>query len=318
MREFTVTAEYEDRRLDRWLRAELPALPMGQMQKFLRLKRIKLNGKGAQGDTRLHRGDTLQLYIEDEFFAKPKKIDPFLSKLKPKLDIVYEDAHILIVDKRPGLVAHPDAEEKVHTLLTYAQAYLYQKGEYDSQDERAFAPALCNRIDRFTGGIVLIAKTEEAMRVLNEKIRAREIGKYYLCVIEGRMRPANGTLTGYILKNTKRVTVLKKNAPGAQQAITRYRTMETRDKLSLVECELLTGRTHQIRAQFADTGHPLLGDTQYGSPALNEKYGRKGQALYAYRISFDFTTDAGVLNGLKGKSWHVKRVPFVREYFGEE
>jgi len=318
MKEFLIDQKNAGRRLDRWLAAELPALPMGLRQKYLRLKRFKVNGKPAHGDTRLNQGDLLQLYIGDEFFDKPKVIDPFLSKIHPKLDILYEDENIMLVDKRPGLMCHPDAKEKVNTLITHAQAYLYQKGEWDSKAPGAFAPALCNRIDRFTGGIVIIAKTEAAMHVLNQKIRDREIEKRYLCIIHGQIRPTSGILDSYISKETKKVTVLKKPEPGAQRAQTRYSTLLIRRELSLMECELLTGRTHQIRAQFASRGHPLLGDNQYGNAKQNERYGRGYQALYAYKLSFRFTSDAGVLNHLNGRSWQVKNVPFTKEFFSED
>ena len=319
MREYTIDRQSAGRRLDRWLSAELPALPLSLMQKFIRLKRIKLNGKPAQRDTRLSEGDRLQLYIGDEFFEKPKAIDPFLSKLHPKLNILYEDENLLLVDKRPGLMCHPDAHEKVNTLITHAQAYLYQKGEWDSMDPAQFAPALCNRIDRFTGGIVMIAKTEAAMRVLNQKIRSREVEKRYLCIIHGRMHPAAGMLDSYISKadSKKRVTVLDHPAPGAQRAQTRYQTLLCRRGLSLMECELLTGRTPQIRAQFAAKGHPLLGDNQYGSARQNEAFHRSYQALYACQITFRFTSDAGVLNDLNGRSWKVASVPFVEEFFSD-
>ena len=317
MREFTIDRRNAGRRLDRWLSAELPALPMGLMQKFIRLKRIKVNGKGAQRDTRLNEGDLLQLYINDEFFDKPKIVDPFLSKLHPKLTILHEDENLLLVDKRPGLMCHPDAHEKVNTLIAQAQAYLYQKGEWDSMDKSAFAPALCNRIDRFTGGIVIIAKTEAAMHVLNQKIRDREIEKRYLCILHGRMNPPSGLLDNYLsnAESSKRVSILSHPAPGAQRAQTRYQTLKSERGLSLMECELLTGRTHQIRAQFAAAGHPLLGDNQYGSARQNERYHRSYQALYAYQLSFRFSTDAGVLNALNGRTWQVREVPFAREFF---
>ena len=317
MREYIIEKQDEGKRLDRWLSSELPTVSMGMMQKFLRLKRIKVNGKAAQYNSRLNEGDKVQMYLNDECFTKPKVVDPFLSKIRPKLDILYEDANILLVDKRPGLMCHPDAKEKVNTLITHAQAYIYQKGEWDSKDPSQFAPALCNRIDRFTGGIVIIAKTEEAMHVLNQKIRDREIEKRYLCIVHGRMHPAFGMLDNYISKaeSTKRVTVLDKSVPGAQRAQTRYQTLDTRNNLSLMECELLTGRTHQIRAQFAHAKHPLLGDNQYGKAQQNEKYGRSFQALYAYKLVFRFKSDAGVLNDLNGKSWQVKNVPFVKEFF---
>lgn len=317
MREFTIQPCDAGKRLDRWLSRELPALPMGLMQKFIRLKRIKLNGKAAPHDARLQEGDLLQLYLGDEYFEKPKAVDPFLSKIHPHLSIVYEDENLLLADKRPGLTAHPDEHEKVNTLLTHARAYLYQKGGYDSMDPAAFAPVLCNRIDRFTGGIVMIAKSEAAMHVLNQKIRSREIEKRYLCIVHGRVDPPEGLLDSYILKPKaqKHVAVLDREAPGAQRAQTRYRTLAAKGGLSLLECELLTGRTHQIRAQFAHIGHPLLGDGQYGDPRRDERYHRHFQALYAYRLDFRFTGDAGVLEPLNGRNWQVADVPFVHEYF---
>lgn len=315
MKEIIVPASADGKRLDRFLTGELPALKMGLRQKFLRLKRIKVNGKAASGETRLAAGDRLSLYIGDEFFAVPKKIDPFLSKIAPRLNILFENEQIMIVDKRAGMVAHPDAGEKVHTLITYAQAYLYKKGEFDSMNPNAFRPALANRIDRFTGGIVLIAKTEAALSVLTEKIRDREIEKRYLCAIHGKINPPKGMFDNYILKNTRRVTVLDAPAKDAQRAQTRYRTLAAADGLSLMECELLTGRTHQIRAQFAHARHPLLGDGQYGDSKRDERYHRTYQALYAYQLSFRFQSDAGVLNDLNGKTFRVQDVPFAREYF---
>ena len=319
MKEFVIGKKDDGRRLDKWLIAELPALPMGLREKYIRLKRIKVNGRGAQRDTRLQAGDVLNLYINDEYFEKPKKTDPFLSKIRPRLDILYEDENILLADKRPGLMVHPDGGEKVNTLIAHVQAYLYQKGEYDSMDRDAFAPVLCNRIDRFTGGIVIVAKTEAAMRVLNQKIRDREIEKHYLCIIHGRMRPASGKLHSYISKGESKhkVTVTKNPVPGGQEALTGYETLATRDGLSLMHCELFTGRTHQIRAQFSFEGHPLLGDNQYGNAKQNEKYGRSFQALYAYRLVFSFETDAGELNYLKGREFEAPDVRFVKEYFPE-
>ena len=317
MREFTVTKNDAGQRLDRWLGKTLPLLPAPLAQKYIRLKRVKLNGKGAKRDVRLAEGDLLQLYINDEFFDAPAPENAFLSVFKPQLDIVYEDEHILLVNKRPGLLVHPDQGEYVNTLITHIQAYLYQKKEWDPRQEHAFTPALCNRIDRNTGGIVIAAKTAEALRIMNQKIKDREIEKYYLCAIHGRMDPPEGRLEGYLSKDESKnqVTVHKTPVPGGRTAVTLYKTLETRNGLSLVECELVTGRTHQIRAQFAAAGHPLLGDGKYGRNRDNKRYDRKFQALWSYKLVFSFTTDAGVLEPLNGKSWQVEHVDFVEEYF---
>ena len=235
----------------------------------------------------------------------------------PSVDIVYEDENILLANKRPGQVVHTDETEHVNTLINHIQAYLYQKRAWNPRQENAFAPALCNRIDRNTGGIVIAAKNAEALRILNDKIREREIRKYYLCITVGRPTPPAGRLTGYLFKDEKKkqVFVRKTPSPGARTAVTDYRTLESRGELSLVECELHTGRTHQIRAQFADAGHPLLGDGKYGNGEVNRRYGLQKQALYSYKLTFDFTTDAGTLSYLNGKSFQVDSVPFQKEYF---
>ena len=318
MKEFTITRNDAGQRLDRWLGKTLPLLPAPLAQKYIRLKRVKVNGRGAKRDLRLQPGDLLQLYINDEFFDTPREDNAFLSVFKPQMDILYEDAHILLVNKRPGLLVHPDQGEYVNTLITHIQAYLYQKKEWDPRQERAFTPALCNRIDRNTGGIVIAAKTAEALRIMNQKIKDRELSKYYLCVVQGRMAPKEGKLEGYLFKDEvkKQVYVRGRPEPGAKTAVTLYKTLAVKNGLSLVECDLITGRTHQIRAQFAHAGHPLIGDGKYGSERENRKYGRHGQALYSYKLAFHFTTDAGPLEHLNGRTFQVEDVDFVREYFG--
>ena len=317
MKEFVIGKNDAGQRLDRWLAKTLPLLPPALAQKYIRLKRVKVNGKGSKKDVRLNVGDVLQLYINDEFFETPTPENAFLKLFRPQLDILYEDEHLLLVNKRPGMVVHADENEKVNTLINHIQAYLYQKKEWSPYAEHSFAPALCNRIDRNTGGIVIAAKTAEALRVMNQKIRDRELTKLYLCVIHGRMTPPEGKLEGYILKDEekKQVTVRQKPTPGARTAVTLYRTLAVKDSLSLMECDLITGRTHQIRAQFAAAGHPLLGDGKYGSERKNKEYGRKGQALWSYKLRFDFTTDAGSLSYLNGREWTVRDVDFVSQYF---
>lgn len=305
MREFTVTKKDDGRKLEKWLPTVAPGLNFGAVRKFLRLKRVRVNGKVAKEGTVLSAGDVVNAYINDEFFDEKPHENKLLSGFRVRIDVLYEDENILLIDKRPGLRVHPDEEEKVDTLVTHVQAYLYQKGEYDGT---GFAPALCNRIDRFTGGIVIAAKNSEALHIMDMKIRNREVSKFYLCAAAGRLEPAEGELNGYLLKEGKRVKVLSKSAPGAQQARTIYRTLSCENGVSLVECELLTGRTHQIRAQFAAAGHPLIGDTQYGDREINSKHASNFQQLYSYKLRFDFTTDAGILNYLKGKEFRVKRL----------
>lgn len=295
----------------------MPLLPASLAQKYIRLGRVKRNGKKSQRDTRLEAGDRLQLYINDEFFDTPRPDNAYLTVTAPKLSIVYEDENILLCDKRPGLAVHPhDGAEYGKTLIDHIQAYLYAKREWNPRAEHAFAPALCNRIDRNTGGIVIAAKNAEALRIMNQKIKDHELTKQYLCIVHGTPKPANGTLRGYLFKDAvkNRVYVTATPQKGAKTAITHYRTLRSKNGLSLVECTLETGRTHQIRAMLSAAGHPLLGDGKYGK--LDKRYDRKYQALYSYRLQFAFTTDAGILSGLNGQCFTVSDVPFVSEYFG--
>ena len=316
MKEFTIGPNDAGQRLDRFLAKAVPLLPASLAQKYIRLKRIKLGGKRVDRDTRLKEGDVLQLYINDEFFDKPREDNAYLTVAAPKLNIVYEDEHILLVDKRPGLAVHPhDGAEYGRTLIDHIQAYLYQKKEWRPREENAFTPALCNRIDRNTGGIVIAAKTAEALRVMNQKIKDRELDKRYLAIVEGTPKPRDGSLKGYLFKDAKKNRVFVTDTPqaGSKSCQTNYKTIASKNGLSLVECELITGRTHQIRAQFAHAGHPLLGDGKYGK--LDKRFDRNYQALYSYKLTFTFSTEAGSLEHLNGRSFHVNKVDFVDEYF---
>ena len=316
MKEFTIGPNDSGQRLDRFLSKAVPLLPASLAQKYIRIKRIKLNGARAERDSRLNTGDVLQLYINDEFFDTPKQENAYLTVATPKLNIVYEDENILLADKRPGLAVHPhDGAEYGRTLIDHIQAYLYQKREWSPRGENAFAPALCNRIDRNTGGIVIAAKNAETLRILNQKIKDREMDKRYLAIVQGTPKPAKGSLKGYLFKDAKqnRVYVTDTPQPGSKTCQTNYQVIKSAGGLSLVECELITGRTHQIRAQFAHAGHPLLGDGKYGK--LDKRFDRNYQALYSYKLTFQFTTDAGCLAYLNGKSFQVKDVEFVQTYF---
>ena len=318
MKEFTIGKNDAGQRLDRFIAKTVPLLPASLSQKYIRLKRIKINGSRAQRDTRLQEGDLVEMYVNDEFFAVPKAENAYLAVSAPRLNIVYEDQNILLCDKRPGLAVHPhDGAEYGRTLIDHIQAYLYVRGEWNPKQENAFVPALCNRIDRNTGGIVIAAKNAEALRVMNEKIKNREIDKRYLAIIHGIMRPRDGELQGYLFKDAvkNRVYVTKEPQKGSKFCKTCYRTLAVSGELSLIECQLITGRTHQIRAQFATAGHPLLGDGKYGK--IEKYYDRKYQALYAYQLTFDFQTDAGVLQYLNGQMFQVQQVDFVSKYFSD-
>ena len=317
MKEIVVGKNDSGQRLDRFLEKAVPLLPNSLMQKYIRLKRVKLNGKGAQRDARLNEGDVLSLYINDEFFDAPTKENAYLRIVSPRLRVVYEDENVLLADKEAGVLCHGDGGDEAATLIANIQAYLYQKGEWKPREENSFAPALVNRIDRNTSGIVIAAKTAEAGRILSQKLRDRELDKRYLCVVHGKMTPAEGTLRGFIFKDAKekRVYVRQNAERGARTAVTDYRTLAVRDGLSLLECRLHTGRTHQIRAMLASAGHPLLGDGKYGKLQSFDSRGEKYQALCSYKLAFDFTTPAGSLEYLNGRVFTLESVPFADKYF---
>jgi len=318
LKEFIISKNDEGQRLDRFIGKAIPLLPPSLAQKYIRIKRFKVNGRASKKDYKLVQGDTLQCYINDEFFSKPSEKTAYLAVNEPKLDIVYEDRHILIINKPEGMLCHSAGEWTYNTLIAHIQAYLRRKGEWVPEDENSFVPALCNRIDRNTQGIVIAAKTAEALRVINDKIRDREIDKFYLCIVHGTPKPPEATLTGYIFKDASKNQVYVRKTPekGAKTAVTKYKTLNTKNGLSLVECELLTGRTHQIRAQLAAAGYPLLGDGKYGRESRNRSFGESSQALCSYRLKFSFKTDSGELNYLNGREFEVRNIDFVKKYFG--
>ncbi len=315
LRKVTIAKNDEGQRLDKFLTKAYPNLPQSVLYKCIRQKDVKRNGKRCQISDRLLEGDVLSLYWQEEFFQKEEREYDFL-KAPSSLTVLYEDQNILLLDKKPGLIVHPDENYHFDSLIARVQHYLYDKGEYRPEEENAFAPALVNRIDRNTGGIVMAAKNAEALRIMNQKVKDREMHKLYLCVVCGRLSKKEGTLTGFLEKNEaqNRVYISKKAKEGAKSIATRYRVLEERRDFSLLEVELLTGRTHQIRAHFASIGHPLAGDGKYGKNSLNKQTGFPYQALYSYKLRFDFSTDAGALNDLDGKEFTAENIWFLPEF----
>lgn len=310
MKEFIINRNDSGQRLDKFILKAVPRLPQSMMYKAIRNKRIKLNGKRAEISSRLCEGDTVQMYLNDEFFDSVPETE-FMS-VSSALNIIYEDENILLLDKKNGMVVHEDDDNTADTLINRVKRYLYDKGEYDPNAENSFAPALCNRLDRNTGGIVIAAKNAESLRILNQKIRDREIEKYYLCVTVGVPPERADTITAYLEKdsasNTVKVTDRKSSTN--KTIVTSYRVIRDNGRLALAEIRLGTGRTHQIRAHMAHIGCPLLGDGKYGINRINKEYKVKTQALYSYRLKFAFSSESGCLDYLDGKEFRADKVWF--------
>ncbi len=303
MRSFIINKNDAGQRLDKYLSKAFPSLPMSLMYKYIRTKKIKVNRTRTQQNYMLSQGDEVLLFIREEFFESPDNDTEALFRIEPKISVLYEDDNIILTNKRPGVLVHEDKDENENTLIMHIKAYLAQKGEYCPKDEQSFAPALCNRIDRNTGGIVIAAKNATALRIINEKIKNNEIRKFYLCVLHGTPQKSSDTLNGYLRKDSKTNTVkiFDNNVPGSKEIITKYKILKVKDKLSLAEVELVTGRTHQIRAHMSYIGHPLLGDGKYGINREDKQQGYKYQALYSYRLIFNFKTSGTELDYLRGK-----------------
>lgn len=309
MRELQITENDADQRVDKFLTKTLPALPKSLMYKYIRNKKIKVNRKRCEISQRLVAGDTMQCFIAEEFFQQEHSYE-FLQ-VPRQLHVIYEDEHILAVYKPAGLLAQKDQKGVQDNLNDRLLHYLYDKKCYDPEKEQSFTPAFAHRLDRNTEGIMLAGKNAEALRMLNEKLRSHEIKKYYLCLVEGRLQPAQGELKFYYRKDTvtNKAEVSEHPMDGAVYIHTSYRVVNYMKAQTLVEVELHTGKSHQIRVSFAQLGYPLCGDVKYGAKRTsNHAY----QALCAYKIKFLFSGDAGCLQPLKNKELLLKDSVLLR------
>ena len=322
MKEFLIQSNDSGQRLDKFLQKAMPKLPKGALYKFLRTKKIKVNRKRADGAQILQTGDIVACYIPYDFLetnhsAEKASAEKYsFLKAPPELDIVYEDENLLLVQKPAGLVVHDDDRQSEDTLIARVLHYLYKSGSYRPEQEYAFAPALCNRLDRNTSGLVLAAKNAAALRELNRLIRENRIHKSYLCITASPPPKKQDTLHAYHYKpqNGKTVKISARKLQGYREIITQYHVLAQKDGLCLVKIDLITGRTHQIRAHMAFVHAPLLGDDKYGNPEKNRQYHCKYQQLCAYRLYFDPEKDSP-LSYLRGKRFTCGIPPFAEKYF---
>lgn len=309
MKSFTISNNDSGQRVDRFILKTFPKLPKALMFKEIRKKNIKINKKRTEPSYLLQNGDVLELYLKDDVLEEKTVHYDFLNAPK-NIEIIFEDSNIILLNKRPGMLCHPNDGEYVNTLISAVKRYLYEKKEWQPDTENSFSPALANRIDRNTGGIVIACKNAAALRILNDKIKNREIKKYYLCAVSGIMEKNADTLEGYLTKDTQKnkVFISNKQTDGSKKIITKYTVLDSYDNKSLLEIDLITGRTHQIRAHLASTGHPLINDGKYG-----ENHGRFRQALYSYKIKFNFN-DENMLSYLNGKEFTINNCEVLKSF----
>ena len=284
MKKLFVTAKYNGKKVSKFILDTYPYLSYNVFNKALRQKDIKVNGKRINKDCTVFNHDEILVYISDDF----------LFPLND-LDIVFEDDNILIINKEANIEVTGN-----NSLTTIV---------HEKYSDSSFLPMPCHRLDRNTTGLVLFAKNEDALNILLEKFKKHEIKKFYLALVYGVPTPNKARLEGFLFKDTKKSMVYISDTPktGYQKIITSYSVLETYDNgTSLLEVEIETGKTHQIRAHLAHIGHPIIGDGKYGINSINKQFGFKYQQLHSYKLVFDFTSDSGILNYLNVKCFIKK------------
>ena len=304
MKEFIINENEAGQRFDKYLAKLLRNAPKSFFYKMLRKKNITLNGRKATGNEKLNTGDQIRLFLSDETFSKFSQQEQ-TARAVTDLDIIYEDTDILLINKPVGMLSQP-ADDKEPSLVEYLTGYLLESGAVTEASLHTFRPSVCNRLDRNTSGLVAAGKSLTGLQELSSLFHDRSLHKFYRCLVNGVIKNEK-YIKGYLHKDEKcnKVTVQEKETPGALPIETRYRPLGDNGTVTLLEVELITGRTHQIRAHLAGTGHPLIGDYKYGRRTLNDeycrKYGLKSQLLHAHRL--EIPEIEGRLSYLSGKEF---------------
>lgn len=288
MKERKVAPQDANQRLDKYLLKYFNAAPKGFVYKMLRKKRIKYNGKRAEGNELLQPGDTIQFYLAEDTMAGFMEEKP-LAAAERHFGIVFENDRLLVVDKPAGLLSHPEKAGDTQTLIDQILYYLAQKGQYAPDKENTFTPALCNRLDRNTSGLVMAGKDFAAVQAVNLALKERKLDKYYLALVKGRIQEP-GEAKAYHQKDpgSNRAAIFDAYREGAKAVALSWVPVAQYTGFTLLEIKLLTGRTHQIRAQLSSMGHPVVGDRKYGDERINrlfrQEYALSRQFLHAYRL----------------------------------
>ena len=288
MRMLTVTDREAGQRLDKLLAKYLNQAGKGFIYKMIRKKNITLNGRRCDGSEKLEEGDQIRLFLSDETLERFSKPEIPAVKKKVKLDVIYEDDQILLVNKPCGMLSQR-AEEKDDSLVEHVTAHLLEEGAITEEGLKIFRPAVCNRLDRNTSGIVIAGKTLGGLQAMSAVLKDRSLHKYYQCVVKGRVEtPCR--IRGYLRKNeqTNQVSVFRDPVPESLPIETEYIPLTVGEQYTRLQVTLITGRSHQIRAHLASIGHPVAGDPKYGDPEANrelrQKYGISTQLLHSWKL----------------------------------